>query len=187
MPKNRYCEPAPCHRPLSSHTQKRAMELIMSGLASGHRVLIFSQFRSMLDIIEDIIMREGIDYYYINGSTPAAERARMADSFNNGNRSVFLVSLKAGGTGLNLIGADMVIHYDPWWNPAVTDQATDRAYRIGQDRSVQVIRLVSRGTIEEKILRLQERKRQLADDIIRVNNDTISGLSDEEIMSLFEF
>ena len=174
-------------KPSDSGKLELLLELIMSGLASGHRVLIFSQFRSMLDIIADIIMREGIDYYYINGSTPASERARMAELFNNGNRSVFLVSLKAGGTGLNLIGADMVIHYDPWWNPAVTDQATDRAYRIGQDRSVQVIRLVSRGTIEEKILRLQERKRQLADDIIRVNNDTISGLTDEEIMSLFEF
>ena len=110
----------------------------------------------------------------------------MAEKFNNGERDLFLVSLKAGGTGLNLIGADMVIHYDPWLNPAVTDQATDRAYRIGQKRAVQVIKLASRGSIEEKILKLQEKKRMLADDIIRVNTDALSNLTDEEIMSLFE-
>lgn len=162
-------------------------ELIRSGIGSGHRILIFSQFRSMLDIIAEVLEEDHIEFYYINGSTPAQERAEMAEEFNNGERSIFLVSLKAGGTGLNLIGADMVIHYDPWWNPAVTDQATDRAYRIGQTRSVQVIKLASRGTIEEKILQLQEKKRLLADDIIRVNTDTLASLSDDEIMSLFEF
>ncbi|MBQ3427110.1 MAG: DEAD/DEAH box helicase [Clostridia bacterium] len=162
------------------------MELITSGTSSGHRILVFSQFRSMLDIIARVIEQEHIDFFYINGATPAEERARMAEEFNSGERSVFLVSLKAGGTGLNLIGADMVIHYDPWWNPAVTDQATDRAHRIGQTRSVQVIKLAARGTIEEKILKLQERKRSLADDIIKVNSETIANLTDDEIMSLFE-
>ena len=99
---------------------------------------------------------------------------------------MFLVSLKAGGTGLNLTGADTVIHYDPWWNPAVTDQATDRAYRIGQTRAVNVIKLAARGSIEEKILKLQDSKRLLADDVIRVNKDAFASLTDEEIMSLFD-
>ncbi len=162
------------------------MELVNSAIGAGHRILIFSQFRSMLDIIASTLDRSHFEYYYINGSTPPEERSDMAEKFNNGERDLFLVSLKAGGTGLNLIGADMVIHYDPWWNPAVTDQATDRAYRIGQKRAVQVIKLASRGSIEEKILKLQEKKRMLADDIIRVNTDALSNLTDEEIMSLFE-
>ena len=98
---------------------------------------------------------------------------------------VFLISLKAGGVGLNLTGADTVIHYDPWWNPAVMEQASDRAYRIGQTKAVQVIRLAAKGTIEEKILKLQENKKNLADDIVRVNTDTFKSLSNEEILSLF--
>ena len=110
----------------------------------------------------------------------------MTERFNNGERSVFLISLRAGGAGLNLTGADMVIHYDPWWNPAVMDQASDRAHRIGQTRSVQVIRLASKGTIEENILKLQEKKRSLADDIITANNASLQSLSTEEIISLFE-
>lgn len=162
------------------------MELLNSGIESGHRILIFSQFRSMLDLIAEELKQSQLDFFYINGSTPTEERSAMAEDFNNGKRTVFLVSLKSGGTGLNLTGADMVIHYDPWWNPAVTDQATDRAYRIGQTRAVQVIKLAARGTIEEKILKLQEKKRLLADDIIQVNNDTLSSLSNEEIMTLFE-
>ncbi len=161
-------------------------ELIRNGTDSGHRILVFSQFRSMLDIIAKSLDAADTEYFYINGSTPSAERMAMAERFNGGERGVFLVSLKAGGTGLNLIGADMVIHYDPWWNPAVTDQASDRAYRIGQTRSVQVIRLVSKGSIEEKILKLQQRKRLLADDIIQENHDTLRSLTNDEIMSLFE-
>ena len=110
----------------------------------------------------------------------------MADRFNGGERDIFLISLRAGGTGLNLTGADMVIHYDPWWNPAAMDQASDRAYRIGQTRDVQVIRLASKGTIEEKILQLQEAKRSLADDMIQTNSETFASLTNEEILSLFE-
>ena len=98
---------------------------------------------------------------------------------------MFLISLKAGGVGLNLTGADTVIHYDPWWNPAVMDQASDRAYRIGQTKAVQVIRLAAKGTIEEKIIKLQESKRRMADDIVRVNTDTFGSLSDSDILSLF--
>lgn len=161
------------------------LELVRSGISSGRRILVFSQFRSMLDIIAGEFEKNGVEYFYIHGGTPSETRTEMAERFNGGEREVFLVSLKAGGTGLNLVGADMVIHYDPWWNPAVTDQATDRAYRIGQTKAVQVIKLATKGTIEEKILQLQDKKRTIADDIIKVNTDTLSGLTDDEIMSLF--
>lgn len=161
-------------------------ELVLSGIESGHRILIFSQFTSMLEIIREKLAELKISCFYLDGQTPSYERAELADRFNGGERDVFLISLKAGGTGLNLIGADMVIHYDPWWNPAVTDQASDRAYRIGQTRAVQVIKLAAKGTIEEKIMKLQDSKRMLADDIVRVNSETLSSLSNDEIMSLFE-
>ncbi len=161
-------------------------ELIGDAIAGGHRILVFSQFTSMLAIISDELDRLGISSFYLDGKTPPRERADMTERFNGGEKDVFLISLKAGGTGLNLTGADMVIHYDPWWNPAVTDQASDRVYRLGQTRAVQIIKLASRGTIEEKILKLQEKKRSLADDIIKTNTATLSSLSDDEIMALFK-
>ncbi len=161
-------------------------DLISTGIAGGHRILIFSQFTSMLAIIDRHLSRAGVKRFYLDGSTPPKKRVEYADRFNNGEGEVFLVSLRAGGTGLNLIGADTVIHYDPWWNPAVTDQASDRAYRIGQTKAVQVIRLSTRGTIEEKILKLQERKRALANEIIASGGNLFSFLSDDEILSLFE-
>ncbi|MCH5209356.1 MAG: SNF2 helicase associated domain-containing protein [Oscillospiraceae bacterium] len=161
------------------------MELVKSAKDSGHRVLVFSQFTSMLKIIKETLRDSGIGYFYLDGQTPSEERAELSKRFNGGENDVFLISLKAGGVGLNLIGADTVIHYDPWWNPAVMDQASDRAYRIGQTKAVQVIRLASKGTIEERIMQLQESKRNLADDIVRVNTDTLSSLSDEDILSLF--
>ncbi len=160
-------------------------ELTGQSVAAGHRLLIFSQFTSMLSIIQKRLEAIGISCFYLDGQTPAHSRTDMADRFNSGERNVFLVSLKAGGTGLNLIGADTVIHYDPWWNPAVTDQASDRAYRIGQTRSVHVIRLAAKGTIEEQILKLQEKKRALADNMIRTNSATLSNLTKEEILELF--
>ncbi len=161
-------------------------ELVGAASEAGHRVLVFSQFTSMLGIIRKQLEKLGISCFYLDGSTPAYERAELADRFNGGEKTVFLISLKAGGTGLNLIGADMVIHYDPWWNPAVMDQASDRAYRIGQTRAVQVIRLAAKGTIEEKILRLQEKKRNLAEDIVSANQITLKNLTKEEILALFE-
>ncbi len=161
-------------------------ELVKSAVDGGHRVLVFSQFTSMLKIIREEFAKLGIPTFYLDGSTPSYERAELADRFNGGEREVFLISLKAGGTGLNLVGADMVIHYDPWWNPAVVDQASDRAYRIGQKKAVQVIKLATSGTIEEQILKLQEKKRTLADDIIIKNSATLSNLTNEEILSLFE-
>lgn len=161
-------------------------DLVTSGISAGHRILIFSQFTSMLSIIRDRLNSLNISSFYLDGKTPASVRAEMAEHFNDGDRSVFLVSLKAGGTGLNLIGADMVIHYDPWWNPAAVNQASDRAYRIGQTRAVHVIKLAAKGTIEEQILKLQEKKRHLADDMIRTNSSTLSNLTKEEILDLFK-
>ncbi len=161
------------------------LELVKSGIEAGHRILVFSQFTSMLAIIKESLDKLGIGYFYLDGATYAEDRIDMANRFNKGEREVFLISLKAGGTGLNLIGADMVIHYDPWWNPAVMDQASDRAYRIGQTKAVQVIKLAAKGTIEEQIIKLQEKKRELADDIIKENSRLLSGLSKEEILSIF--
>lgn len=161
-------------------------ELVSSALAGGHRLLVFSQFTSMLKIIRSALEERGTSCFYLDGSTPPYERSELASRFNGGEKDVFLISLKAGGTGLNLIGADMVIHYDPWWNPAVTDQASDRAYRIGQTKAVQVIRLAASGTIEEQILKLQDKKRALADGVIIKNSAVLSNLTNEEIMSLFE-
>ena len=162
------------------------MELAENAIDSGHRLLIFSQYTSMLEIIRSELGKKNIRCFYLDGKTQSYERSEMADRFNGGERDVFLISLRAGGTGLNLTGADMVIHYDPWWNPAAMDQASDRAYRIGQKRNVQVIRLAAKGTIEEKILKLQEAKRSLAKDIISVGGDAFFSLSNEEILALFE-
>lgn len=182
-----------CHPSLFDEAYKKdsgklnaLVDIVTGAIASGHRVLIFSQFTSMLAIIRRKLESLDIWSFYIDGQTKPYERTELAQRFNGGERSVFLISLKAGGTGLNLIGADTVIHYDPWWNPAVMDQASDRAYRIGQERSVQVIRLAASGTIEEKILRMQESKRSLADDIIKINTDSFASLTNEEILSLFE-
>ncbi|MDD6563701.1 MAG: DEAD/DEAH box helicase [Clostridiales bacterium] len=171
---------------LTSGKLELLKDVVKTALAGGHRILIFSQFRKMLDIIENELAQQGISAFTITGDVPIQERVDICERFNCGEKKVILVSLKAGGTGINLTGADTVIHYDPWWNPAVTDQATDRAYRIGQTRAVQVIKLASHGTIEEKILRLESKKRALADDIIKVNSKTIGNLTDREIMSLFD-
>lgn len=161
-------------------------ELLASAIASDHRVLLFSQFTSMLSIIRERLDSMGISSFYLDGGTPGAERTNMAARFNAGEKEVFLISLKAGGTGLNLTGADMVIHYDPWWNPAVMDQASDRAYRIGQTKAVQVIKLAARGSIEEQIIKLQEKKRSLADGVIKENAAMLSALTKEELLDLFK-
>ncbi len=182
-----------CHPALINSDYKKdsgklmlLMELVTSAIVSDHRILIFSQFTSMLDIIANRLRLNDISYFYLDGSTPAAMRIDMSNRFNSGERNVFLISLKAGGTGLNLTGADMVIHYDPWWNPAVVDQASDRAHRIGQTKAVQIIKLASRGSIEEQILKLAQKKKGLADRIIKENKNLLSALSKEELLSLFE-
>ena len=161
-------------------------ELIEENLALGHRILLFSQFTTILDIIEEDLVKKGLSYFYLSGKTPAAERASMVSRFNEGEGEVFLLSLKAGGTGLTLTGADMVIHFDPWWNPAVEDQATDRAYRIGQDKVVHVFKLITENTIEEKILLLQKKKKELIDLVIKPGETLLHKLTREEIRQLFE-
>ena len=161
------------------------MELIPEAIANEHRVLVFSQFTSMLKIIEKELLELDIPYFYLEGSTPTEERNEYVKRFNAGERKVFLISLKAGGTGLNLTGADTVIHYDPWWNPAVEEQATDRAYRIGQQNKVHVIKLITKGTIEEKIYKLQRKKKELSDSVISSKEVFINTLSREELEELF--
>jgi SNF2 family DNA or RNA helicase len=161
------------------------MELIPEAIANDHRILVFSQFTSMLRIIEGELKDLDIPYFYLEGSTATHDRNEYVKRFNLGEGKVFLISLKAGGTGLNLTGADTVIHYDPWWNPAVEDQATDRAYRIGQLNKVHVMKLITKGTIEEKIFKLQRRKKELSDSIISSKEVFINSLSKEELEELF--
>jgi SNF2 family DNA or RNA helicase len=142
-------------------------DILDDALSGGHRILLFSQFTGMLAIIKEFLDSKKIEYLYLDGSTPTRERGELVRDFNAGKGEVFLISLKAGGTGLNLTGADTVIHFDPWWNPAVEDQATDRAHRIGQDKVVHVMKLITRGTIEEKIFALQQKKKELIDTVIK--------------------
>ncbi|ALX49770.1 helicase SNF2 [Lentibacillus amyloliquefaciens] len=160
------------------------METVENAAANGKRMLIFSQFTSMHEIIIGQLEELGIDYFYLHGKTGSEERVKMSERFNEGEKSVFLVSLKAGGTGLNLTGADTVILYDLWWNPAVEDQATGRAHRFGQKNVVQVIRLITEGTIEEKIYELQQKKRELIDEVIQPGESMLSSLSEEDVREL---
>lgn len=159
---------------------RELLEQIQDG---NRRVLIFSQFRGMLDIIESELDKLGMESFKITGSTPAKERQDMTTAFNDGQRSAFLISLKAGGVGLNLTGADTVILVDLWWNPAVEAQAIGRAHRIGQERNVEVYRMITRGTIEEKIQELQESKRNLVSTILD-GAEAKSSLSVEEIREI---
>ncbi|MHC1719662.1 MAG: DEAD/DEAH box helicase [Clostridiaceae bacterium] len=164
------------------------IELLSQSVEENHRVLVFSQFTSVLKNIGGRLTNDGLSYSYLDGSIPSEKRMQMVEAFNSGENSVFLISLKAGGTGLNLTSADIVIHFDPWWNPAVEDQATDRAHRIGQENIVEVIKIIAKGTIEEKILQLQENKRRLISEVMGEelkSAEKFSALSEEDIMSLF--
>lgn len=165
------------------------LELLLSiledAIANEHRILVFSQFTSMLGIIRQELKEREIEFFYLEGETPIAQRNDYVHRFNSGEGKVFLISLKAGGTGLNLTGADTVIHYDPWWNPAVEEQATDRAYRIGQKNPVHVIKLISKGTIEEKIYKLQKKKKDLSDSVIQAKEVFITRLTREELDDIF--
>ena len=164
----------------------RMLDMLPEAIAKGRRVLLFSAFTSMLKILRRELDDAGYETMYLDGDTPAQRRVEMAEQFNAGQGQIFLISLKAGGTGLNLTGADMVIHYDPWWNPAAEDQATDRAYRIGQTRKVEVIRLVTHASIEEQVVALGQRKKALFDQLIKPGESMVGGLSPQEIMSLFQ-
>ena len=161
------------------------VQTVHSAIDSGRRMLIFSQFVGMLQIIRKRLSREGVSCLYLDGNTHPEERQRLCDRFNGGDGKVFLISLKAGGTGLNLTGADLVIHYDPWWNPAAEDQATDRAHRIGQTRDVDVIKLIAQGTIEEKVTDLSQRKRAIFDRVVISGETALSSLTEEDIRALF--
>ncbi|MCL2462666.1 MAG: DEAD/DEAH box helicase, partial [Defluviitaleaceae bacterium] len=163
-----------------------AVETVQMAIESGHRILLFSQFTSMLSIIRKKLDELGIKYLYLDGATPSKTRMDMASSFNRGENDLFLISLKAGGTGLNLTGADVVMHFDPWWNPAVMDQASDRAHRIGQKRPVQVFRFVAKDTIEEKIIELHDKKRNLVDNVLTQGEQFLSAMSEAEVRELFE-
>ena len=160
------------------------IEQVQTMLNSGRRLLIFSQFTSMHDLVRQELNRLGIDSFYLQGKTPAKERVEMSERFNNGEKDVFLISLKAGGTGLNLTGADTVILLDLWWNPAVEDQAAGRAHRFGQKNVVQVIRFITEGTIEEKIYELQQKKRELINQVIQPGETMLTSLSEDDIKEL---
>ena len=160
------------------------MELVENAISSGHKVLLFSQFTTMLDRLAERLKKAGISYYMLTGSVNKEKRIQMVESFQNDEVPVFCISLKAGGTGLNLTAADIVIHYDPWWNVAVQNQATDRAHRIGQQNVVTVYKLVSEGTIEEKIIAIQERKMKLAEQILEGDGMDSIRFTREEILEL---
>ncbi len=180
------CDPSLCFDRYKGGSAKldTCMELIQGGIAGGHKILLFSQFTSMLERIEKRLKKEEIAYHKLTGATPKEERIRMAGAFQTDDTKVFLISLKAGGTGLNLTAADVVIHYDPWWNVAAQNQATDRAHRIGQEKQVSVFKLIMKDTVEENILNLQEQKRDLADQIISGEQVSIGSLSKEELLKI---
>lgn len=168
---------------------KIAIELIQRHIEEEGKVLLFSQFTSVLKNIGENLKGNGISYFYLDGKTKSKDRIELVDEFNNNyDIKVFLISLKAGGTGLNLTSANLVIHFDPWWNPAVENQATDRAHRIGQMNVVEVIKLIARGTIEEKIILLQEDKKNLIDSVITgefTNSNVLGKLTKEELLEIF--
>ncbi|AOZ96879.1 DEAD/DEAH box helicase [Butyrivibrio hungatei] len=160
------------------------LEMIRSAAESGHKVLLFSQFTSMLDRISKLLSKEGISHYLLTGATKKEDRIKMVDAFQEDDTPVFCISLKAGGTGLNLTAADIVIHYDHWWNIAVQNQATDRAHRIGQKNVVTVYRLIMKDTIEERIILLQNKKKELADQLLNSDSLSTPKLSKEELLEL---
>lgn len=168
----------------SSTKRQACIDLVRSAAEGGHKMLLFSQFTSMLELLEEDLRSEGIAYYKLTGATSKEERLRLVKAFNSDEVPVFLISLKAGGTGLNLTGADIVIHYDPWWNLAAQDQATDRAHRIGQTKDVTVFRLIAKDTIEEKIIKLQETKKELADAVLSGETKSLGAMSKEELLAL---
>ncbi len=168
----------------SSAKMEMCMDLIRNAITGGHKLLLFSQFTSMLDLIREKLEEEGIAYYLLTGSTPKEKRIQMVEQFNRDDTPVFCISLKAGGTGLNLTAADIVIHYDPWWNLAVQNQATDRAHRIGQRNVVNVYKLIVKGTIEDNIMKLQEKKKELAEQVLGGEGVGSGSFTREELMEL---
>lgn len=165
----------------------QCIEIVKDAILSGHKILLFSGYTSMFNIIEKELKKENIKYFKLTGQTKVSNRIELVEEFNNDSEiKVFLISLKAGGTGLNLTGADIVIHYDPWWNISAENQATDRTYRIGQKNNVQVYKLITKNSIEEKIYELQEKKAKLIDSVLDTKTSFINKLSKDDIMKLFE-
>ena len=166
------------------------LEIIKEYTEENNKILVFSQFTSVLKNLAKKLDKKKLKYYYLDGSTKAMDRINLVNDFNNNDEvKVFLISLKAGGTGLNLTSANTVIHFDPWWNPSVENQASDRAHRIGQRNVVEVIKLITKGTIEEKIIELQNKKKELIDNMIDGNlsdNNVLRSLSEDEIMNLLK-
>ncbi|WP_042357132.1 DEAD/DEAH box helicase [Bacillus rubiinfantis] len=168
----------------SSAKFTQLLKIVEEAKQAGRRVLIFSQFTKMLELIARGLTRLGLPFFYLDGQTPAEERVETCERFNRGERDFFLISLKAGGTGLNLMGADTVVLYDTWWNPAVEAQAADRAHRMGQKNTVQVIKLITRGTIEEKMNELQTKKRHLIAEIIDSDDKMLTALTEDDIREI---
>ncbi|GIP34854.1 DEAD/DEAH box helicase [Paenibacillus sp. J2TS4] len=163
---------------------EQLMDIVEDCRSAGKRMLVFSQFTEMLALIGRELGSRGVPFFYLDGRTPASERVELCSRFNEGEKDLFLISLKAGGTGLNLTGADTVILYDLWWNPAVEEQAADRAHRIGQKKVVQVIRLVAQGTVEDKMYELQQKKKHLIDEVIQPGQEALSALTEEDIREI---
>ena len=183
------CHPSLFIKDYTNESSKlnQCMEIVEDAVKANHKILLFSGYTSMFPIIEEKLQQLGISYFKLTGATKVDERIDLVDEFNeNPDIKVFLISLKAGGTGLNLTGADMVIHYDPWWNLSTENQATDRAYRIGQKNNVQVYKLITKNSIEEKIYELQQRKAELIDNMLSTKTSFINKMSKEDIMRLFE-
>ena len=169
----------------SSVKIKRLLEIVKELIKDNHKILIFSSFKSAVELVKAQLDEESISNYVIDWSVSGKERVMLVDAFNKDKTSCFLITLKSGGTGLNLTSADIVIHLDVWWNPQVENQATDRAHRIGQTKKVTVLKLINKGTVEEKIIELQEKKKVLSDNLIEGKNIvTLNSLSEEELTNL---
>ena len=162
------------------------LRVVKESIDNNHKILIFSSFKRVLDNVKELFAKNNITYYMIDGSVKSKDRMDMVDKFNKDDTNCFLITLKSGGTGLNLTGADTVIHLDIWWNPQVENQATDRAHRIGQTKTVSVIKLVTKGTIEERIIELQDKKKILSENLIEGKSDSesLSSLSEKDIKKL---
>jgi SNF2 family DNA or RNA helicase len=182
------CDPRLIYEDFTAKACKVDMceELIHDAVEGNNKVLIFSQFTSIFPILEEKLKKAGISYYKLTGETPKMQRVQMAESFNQDQVPVFLISLKAGGTGLNLTGANIVIHFDPWWNIAAQNQATDRAHRIGQKNQVTVYKLIAKDTIEEKIIELQEKKKELAEEVLGGEGISVARLNREDLLEILD-
>ena len=165
------------------------VKIVKEVIANGHKILIFTSFKTALDIVRKRFKQEKISSYSIDGSVNSKKRMELVNKFNNDDTNTFLITIKAGGTGLNLTSADVVIHIDLWWNPQVENQATDRSHRIGQKNNVEVIKIICKGTIEERILELQNKKKILVDNLIEGEDrdkNIINSLSEKDIQNLLK-